>query len=472
MKKILLMALLIFPAITFAKISEKNINDLEMEKFNYFGASMNKTYLEEEEYIILLAEQGIYRYDKKTTELTSVSFGKWDTTIVPFYENYLTISRIYDSEKGENYNKLTVIDSNLNVVQQKDVDLEGDYYYYGALYKDGDTIYLSAQNSKNYYIVDKDLNITLAQTTPSISEKEQLTTDFTSLIAKEDSSLSLYSVEKNEFDGYFAIVTQKYEDNTKLKVELREYNINKELVNSKTLYDDTYTEQTYQSISITYKKVKLEDYYIESYTLDNAINVNIYDANNELIKTIDLKKDLIEQIEAELDNNQTVSADDISLGDIIAILPTDNGFVLISTTFTTDYPLTSTIPDSKGVVGTTFFLKYGFDYIIDTKTDGNGEITSEKVEAGKGEEIKFTVTPKEGYVLGAVKVTDSEGNVVIFTDYTFTMPSSDVLIEATFISKNPDTTSMNLFITYSLLIIVLGAYLTIISIKKVSWINK
>ncbi len=79
------------------------------------------------------------------------------------------------------------------------------------------------------------------------------------------------------------------------------------------------------------------------------------------------------------------------------------------------------------------------DYAIETKTDGNGTVTAEKVTAAGGEVIKFTVTPKEGYVLGEVKVTDALGNVITFTDYTFTMPNANVLIEATFVPKNPNT---------------------------------
>ncbi len=78
-------------------------------------------------------------------------------------------------------------------------------------------------------------------------------------------------------------------------------------------------------------------------------------------------------------------------------------------------------------------------YIIETKTDGNGTVTAEKVTASGGETIKFTVTPNKGYVLSEVKVTDADGNVVTFTDYTFTMPNANVLIEATFVPANPNT---------------------------------
>ena len=88
-------------------------------------------------------------------------------------------------------------------------------------------------------------------------------------------------------------------------------------------------------------------------------------------------------------------------------------------------------------------------YNIITKTDGNGTITPSKNFSSSGEDVTFTVTPNKGYVLGEVKVTDSAGNIIIFTDYTFTMPSADVTIEAHFtkVVPNPPTSAINIGIT-------------------------
>lgn len=90
-------------------------------------------------------------------------------------------------------------------------------------------------------------------------------------------------------------------------------------------------------------------------------------------------------------------------------------------------------------------------YKIDTVTDGHGTIKADYIEAKEGTVVKFTVEPMEGYVLGEVKVTDANGNVVIFKDYTFTMPNANVTIEATFIKiDNPNT------MTYISVIVVIG----------------
>ena len=114
---------------------------------------------------------------------------------------------------------------------------------------------------------------------------------------------------------------------------------------------------------------------------------------------------------------------------------------------------------------------YEAPFNIVTKTDGNGTVTATQKKADRGTDVEFEVKPNEGYVLGNVKVIDNDGNVIIFTDYKFTMPSADVIIEATFIKeeKNPETSDI---------LIVLFILTTIISIgfiiknkKKMEWMN-
>ena len=107
--------------------------------------------------------------------------------------------------------------------------------------------------------------------------------------------------------------------------------------------------------------------------------------------------------------------------------------------------------------------KENVSYKVETKTDGNGEIKATKVEANGGEVIKFTVTPKEGYVLGVVKVTDANGNVLTFTDYEFTMPYANVLIEATFTKVNPETSDIMII---GISIIAILSLISVIVFKK------
>lgn len=114
--------------------------------------------------------------------------------------------------------------------------------------------------------------------------------------------------------------------------------------------------------------------------------------------------------------------------------------------------------------------KYYFINQIETKTDGNGTI--EAIESSRpGEPVTFVVTPKEDYILKEVKVTDANGNVVIFTDNMFTMPNADVTIEATFVKKekNPDTLDNTIKIV--MIIIVAGITIHIYGKRRLIWLD-
>ena len=128
---------------------------------------------------------------------------------------------------------------------------------------------------------------------------------------------------------------------------------------------------------------------------------------------------------------------------------------------------------SRGPVGFDYrsypyiLIKLNLDYAVETKVEGQGEV---KVisRSGAGGEVTFEVTPKPGYVLSEVKVTDALGNVITFTDYKFTMPSSDVLIEVKFVPENPNTVDI-LFLV--LPFVIIGGIAAAMMYKKVSWLR-
>ncbi len=110
-------------------------------------------------------------------------------------------------------------------------------------------------------------------------------------------------------------------------------------------------------------------------------------------------------------------------------------------------------------------------YDVKTKTDGNGTVEATHVEAKNGDQVKFTVTPKKGYDLKEIKVTDEAGNVVIFTDYTFVMPSSNVTIEASFTKiENPNTTSIS--IVACIIFTIVSIIIIKLNYSKLRWIEE
>jgi|GEM_PF-5093021 len=72
----------------------------------------------------------------------------------------------------------------------------------------------------------------------------------------------------------------------------------------------------------------------------------------------------------------------------------------------------------------------------------NGKVTVEKDKAAEGSKVTIKVDPDEGYVVDEVTVTDKKGNKIPVTDngdgtYTFTMPDTEVSVDASFKKKEP-----------------------------------
>ncbi|MGN1468314.1 MAG: hypothetical protein ACI4W1_08400 [Ruminococcus sp.] len=73
-------------------------------------------------------------------------------------------------------------------------------------------------------------------------------------------------------------------------------------------------------------------------------------------------------------------------------------------------------------------------YNINYGTFTNGNVTG-PTSAKEGDTVQLTVTPAEGYKLSSI--TTGTTATVNVSDYTFTMPASDVTINATFTSETP-----------------------------------
>ncbi len=111
---------------------------------------------------------------------------------------------------------------------------------------------------------------------------------------------------------------------------------------------------------------------------------------------------------------------------------------------------------------------YSIEYDIVSKITGKGQVVvSTSSFSHKG--VTFEVVPEKGYVLSEVKVTDEFGNVIKFTDYKFTMPSANVLIEAVFVPDNPNTGS---FISYIAIVFGGITFITTYLLIQKSKLNK
>lgn len=196
--------------------------------------------------------------------------------------------------------------------------------------------------------------------------------------------------------------------------------------------------------------------------LDYAIEFkgNYYTAirqEGDIYSIIGINKELTEYTINPIDNDAFVVRFNKSIKDIY----TDNNRLTVLIEDHAACPSSNEVTHiGSGCAGNYYLQMYNIDYLINTKTDGNGIIISTKEHAAKGEEINFELKPSDGYVLSEAKVTDSNGNVIVFTENTFTMPSADVLIEATFKKAeapkedNPETADfISLFVATILLIL-------------------
>lgn len=183
------------------------------------------------------------------------------------------------------------------------------------------------------------------------------------------------------------------------------------------LYDengDVINYRNIKGVAWWYTDVLIVDNYI--YAVGNNYNyIDVYDFEGELVKQIDVK-----DLYPDKDNIH-ISVDTIAKA--------DNGFVA-------SYVICD-VEDGCAVNCKDAILKYQGPYNVYTKTDGNGTVTISKDKNYSGDNVTFVITPNEGYVLGAVKVTDSKGNVLTFTDYVFSMPDANVTIEVSFVKENP-----------------------------------
>ena len=78
-------------------------------------------------------------------------------------------------------------------------------------------------------------------------------------------------------------------------------------------------------------------------------------------------------------------------------------------------------------------------YKVTVATIENGKVTSSATSASKGTTITLTVTPNENYELDKIEVTTKNGEKVTLAGennkYTFSMPNSDVTVNATFATE-------------------------------------
>lgn len=135
--------------------------------------------------------------------------------------------------------------------------------------------------------------------------------------------------------------------------------------------------------------------------------------------------------------------DEIPYGATVSITATPNTNYLFSDWSSSDIdidntttnPLVFTMPD-KNVSVTATFANANTEYDITiASTIENGSVTANVAKAKSGDEVTLTATPAAGYIFDSWSVTDAMSNTVTVTNNKFTMPASNVTVNASFIRQ-------------------------------------
>ena len=91
-----------------------------------------------------------------------------------------------------------------------------------------------------------------------------------------------------------------------------------------------------------------------------------------------------------------------------------------------------TMPNGNVTLSSLFTQLKTFHNITTAKEILNGSVTSDKSMATQGTKILLAVSPDSGYELESLSATDASGTALEITDNCFTMPDTDVTVNATF----------------------------------------
>ncbi len=130
-----------------------------------------------------------------------------------------------------------------------------------------------------------------------------------------------------------------------------------------------------------------------------------------------------------LKNTVSLTTSDGESAEIVEELPTECKIKLQSNKGT-DYTCPVTVKkDGSEYI---YYVDFVFWHKVTAAAAEHGTVTVSKEKAFVGDEVTLSATPDDGYALESVSVTDENDNDITVSDNKFTMPGSDVTVNATF----------------------------------------
>ena len=121
---------------------------------------------------------------------------------------------------------------------------------------------------------------------------------------------------------------------------------------------------------------------------------------------------------------------------------------------------------------TTFTLKYNIDFDVEAVSSSDGEFTYEEVVSDDGKSyVELKVTPKDGYSVEEIIVTDINGDRIEVTNNKFLKPLHDVKVEVKYVKGEylpiPDT-----FLGKSVSLIIIGLILVSLGFYTINYVRQ
>lgn len=367
--------------------------------------------------------------------ITASDYNSKDTnTGESIYDNYI----IKLDEKGK------VLDS--TSVQTRNFSIGTDYADVEMILKESEEYIYVTNNNKDQYIriSKKDLTGTQISFDNIPEEDKEVMEDLVGAITD-------YYVMSEYKDGYFVFIEDIYDEEDNYVTSIFGYYNEGEIVWETEIY--YWSKYMSEGTTVEYN--------------DLLIFVNYNKDKDPVLITIDENGKILEENKMA---TYYENIEDYDYYNFQHILPAKKGFFITGSYVFLEDKESEYLDERLSQSAPMYFQK---KYIVTTKTDGNGNVTSSQEWGYGSESVTFVVTPNEGYVLGVAKVTDSDGNVIEFTENTFTMPNADVIIEVTFtkipVEENPETS--DIILTISVISFIIGGIVIYKNKKRLNWLK-
>ena len=205
------------------------------------------------------------------------------------------------------------------------------------------------------------------------------------------------------------------------------------------------------------------------YVMETINKIDIYNLDGEKLQTITLSDPYINPcIREDEDEDESSPVYMRIINNDLFITYFDSGTVI---------PRRLAIFDAEEYVGhanyvSFFTVKYSINFDVKPILSSNGDFTYEFKEEKDGKPyVELKITPKDGYSVEDIIVTDVNGNEIEVTDNKFYMPLNDVTVEVKYVQGEylpiPDT-----FLSKSVTVIFIGLVLISLGFYTINYVRQ